>query len=173
MAGFIDAIAGGGGLILVPSFLLAGLPVNVAIATNKMCNVAASSFSAFTFYRHGKVESKAFFLMVIPVIAGPLLGSRFIGAISRETAKPLVAVTLFLITALVLLRPSLGDKVNRERSLAETLAKASAAKLAIFGLVIGFHDGFFGPGAGIFLIFTLVLIGKLDFVAASGMSKAT
>jgi uncharacterized protein len=170
-AGFIDAIAGGGGLILVPAFLLSGLPVSVAIGTNKLCNVAASFSSAVGFSRKGKVDWRYFSALVVPATLGAFVGSRFIGLIPPQAAEVLVVAVLVAIVAVVLFRPALGADAEAEEGQRPLVNGKGLIKLMGFGLLIGFHDGFFGPGAGIFFIFALVAIPGLNFIKASGTAK--
>lgn len=162
-AGFIDAIAGGGGLIMLPTFLFAGLPPQIAIATNKLVNVAGTSTSAYKFWRDGTVNWKIFSAMIIPSLIGALIGSNLIGSLDREVAEPVIAGMLILIALIVLFKPDFGSS--------KASKNPSMLKLSAVGLVIGVHDGFFGPGAGIFLIFAMIHLGGSNFLGATSTSK--
>jgi uncharacterized membrane protein YfcA len=164
IAGFIDAIAGGGGLILLPTLIFAGLPAPIAVATNKLFNVTSSLTSAYRFYKLKSI-SWSIFRKVIPwALIGSFLGSQLIGSLDRKIAEPLIASLLILVALIVLFKKDFGSE-------AKTSFKENAIKLCGLMGLIGIHDGFFGPGAGIFLIFTMIHFGNATFLKATGTSK--
>lgn len=163
MAGFVDAIAGGGGLIMLPTFLFAGLPPQVAIATNKLVNVSGTLTSAVKFSRNGTVQWKLFWAMIAPALMGAVVGSNLIGSLSREAAEPVISGLLVLVALIVIMKPDFGASKGG--------GNPSLVKLAIAGLFIGIHDGFFGPGAGVFLIFSLINLGGSNFLGATSTAK--
>ncbi|MFK8181809.1 MAG: sulfite exporter TauE/SafE family protein [Phormidesmis sp.] len=182
VAGFVDAIAGGGGLIMLPGLLFAGLPVSSAIATNKLCGTFGALTSALKFAQGKQLDWRICAWMALPVVMGSYIGSRSIDRLPTAWAEPLVIVLIVAITAFVVLNPSFG-MAQTKKTLELTLSGDSEhaqghnvllkqLALSIFaGAAIGFHDGFFGPGTGIFLVFSLLSIWPMDFLKATGTTK--
>ena len=171
VAGFVDAIAGGGGLVMLPGLLFTGLPVNSAIATNKLCGTFGALASSAKFAQSKQVDWKACALMGLPVALGAYAGSRSIDRLPTDWAEPVVIVLIAIITLFVLLKPDFGT-LKSAVSPVQTSAPAKQIALSILaGALIGFHDGFFGPGTGIFLVFALISIWPFDFLKATGTTK--
>ncbi|MEM9091731.1 MAG: TSUP family transporter [Cyanobacteria bacterium P01_F01_bin.53] len=173
-AGFVDAIAGGGGLIMLPGLLLTGLPVGGAIATNKLCGTCGAIASSLKFATANQVDWRACRLMALPIILGSFLGSRSIGLLPTTWAEPLVIFLMTTITLFVVFNPDFGmssvPAVSIEQSSPQQTYKRVALSL-LLGLVIGFHDGFFGPGTGVFLVFVLLSLWSQGFLRATGSAK--
>ncbi|MEK7412776.1 MAG: TSUP family transporter [Planctomycetota bacterium] len=162
LAGFIDAIAGGGGLLTLPALLLAGLPPTAALATNKGQSVWGSAAALIRFSRSNLLDRQrlphAFFWGLVGAVAGTLL----LQAIPAQALRPVVVVLLF-VAAIAVLVIRIPD---------ETAARSRGAFLT--GLVaggIGAYDGFFGPGTGTFLILAFVLLWHEPFHVASANAK--
>ncbi|MEL7071804.1 MAG: TSUP family transporter [Cyanobacteria bacterium J06581_3] len=180
-AGFVDAIAGGGGLIMLPGLLFSGLPVGSAIATNKLCGTFGALTSSLKFAQSKQVDWQACIAMGVPAIIGAYLGSRSIDKLPTTWAEPLVIVLIVLITLFVVLKPEFGitptptrPTENSEALLPNSSKPLSRGRLLsgiAAGSVIGFHDGFFGPGTGIFLVFSLLSLWSLDFLRGTGTTK--
>lgn len=170
-AGFVDAVAGGGGLIMIPALMIGGLSVSTAVATNKLCGTCGTFTSSLKFALAKNVDWHACAYMGIPAVFGSVVGSRSIGLLPKEWAEPVVLVLLIAITVFVLSKPTFGTEAAQATPVVERRGKKRIAKLATSGLVIGFHDGFFGPGAGTFLVFVLLSIGSLDFLRGTGSAK--
>jgi uncharacterized protein len=185
VAGFVDAIAGGGGLIMLPGLIFAGLPVSSAIATNKLCGTAGAIASTLKFAQSKQIDWRACLTMGIPAVVGAYLGSRSIGLLPTTWAEPIVIVLMVAITLFVVFRPNFGmeNKTETAEATAEATDEISSANAhptlsfrrsiasLIAGALIGFHDGFFGPGTGIFLVFALLSIRSLDFLRGTGTTK--
>lgn len=173
LAGFVDAIAGGGGLIMLPGLLLSGLPVSGAIATNKLCGTFGALTSSAKFAQAKQVDWRACAATAPTTLIGAFLGSRSIGLLPSTWAEPLVIVLMVAITLFVVLNPGFGmDKPKIEAP--ETISPAPTKRIlwSIFaGGIIGFHDGFFGPGTGVFLVFVLLSLWPFDFLRATGTAK--
>ncbi|MGD1900098.1 MAG: sulfite exporter TauE/SafE family protein [Phormidesmis sp.] len=171
-AGFVDAIAGGGGLIMLPGLLFSGLPVGGAIATNKLCGTCGAIASTLTFAKSKQIDWRACAAMGIPAVLGAYAGSRSIGRLPTAWAEPAEIVLILMITALVVLKPELGMK---QQAAGATVNKPLSLKTRLLGMLlgaaIGFHDGFFGPGTGIFLVFVLLSLWSLDFLKGTGTTK--
>lgn len=170
-SGFVDAVAGGGGLIMIPGLLLSGLPVNAAIATNKLCGTFGTLTSSLKFALAKKVDWRACTYMGAPAAFGSLLGSRQIGFLPKAWAEPVVIILMIAIALFVLLKPEFGMEMKKASPDMANLAWIQIVKLAILGFVIGFYDGFFGPGTGTFLVFVLLSVWSLDFLQGTGSAK--
>ncbi len=171
-AGFVDAIAGGGGLIMLPGLLFTGLPVGSAIATNKLCGTAGALTSTLKFAHAGQIDWRASLIMGIPAILGAYLGSRSIGLLPTAWAEPVVIALMIAITLFVVVNPSFGSAQSTCRDLDPPHLSAKQLILGIAaGAAIGFHDGFFGPGTGVFLVFALLSLWSLDFLRGTGTTK--
>ncbi len=185
VAGFVDAIAGGGGLIMLPGLIFAGLPVGGAIATNKLCGTFGSLTSSLKFAQSQQVDWRACTIIALPIILGAYSGSRSIGLLPSTWAEPLVVVLMVGITLFVVCNPGFGMAESTAESTAESVAKGQSDLLAesfssptkrtlwsiVAGGLIGFHDGFFGPGTGVFLVFALLSLWPLNFLRATGTTK--
>ena len=148
-AGFVDAVAGGGGLIGVPALLAFGVPPVAALATNKMQAVVGTSIAAFTFWRKGFVDVRALLPAIVTTFAGSFIGAIVVKQIDVSLLNYAVPVALILIARLHPVRAEPQRRGSRARL-------DFARFVPLFGFVIGFHDGVFGPGAGTF--FTLAFV---------------
>jgi hypothetical protein len=162
LAGTIDAVAGGGGLITLPALTLAGLPLDIALATNKGQSTFGSFASSAAFWRAGKVDRKQA-LFAFPLAAGgSVLGASLQMQLSRDALRPVVMVLLLVAAAvLIIKKPTREDDDARGRPWI-------AAALA-FG--IGGYDGFFGPGTGTFLVVGFVALCGRSLVRATADAK--
>jgi uncharacterized membrane protein YfcA len=166
LAGFIDSIAGGGGLILIPSLLLAGIPPQAALGTNKFAAIFGTSTALANFMKNGKVIWKiAGFGLAFSVI-GSVIGTKAILYFDQNTTAKLI-VMMLPITAIVTFFP--------KRQLKTSISDFSKRDLYLYTpllcLIVGFYDGFFGPGTGTFLIFGLYIFLGLHLINASAISK--
>ena len=166
LAGFVDAVAGGGGLISLPAYYMAGLPPHLALGTNKLSSSAGTVFSTAAYLREGYVYKP-----LIPVsVAGALLGS-WIGARCALLMDEQILrwVMLFVIPALALITILKKDLLTPgERNMPHVREQLITA---VITLTIGWYDGFFGPGTGTFLMLAFVCILRLDAVTACGNTK--
>lgn len=167
-AGFVDAIAGGGGLIQTPAMLLSfpdRNPVSV-VATSKLAAFFGTSTAAIKYRKSIKTDPKLLFVMVIPAFFGAACGALLASHISQESFRLAIFFMMIAIFIYTLLKPDLG-KVHVE--------KHSPRKLMVIGsiaaTVIGFYDGLIGPGTGTMLMIALVAIMGFAFVAASAIAK--
>ena len=165
LAGFVDAVAGGGGLISLPAYLIAGLPVHFAIGTNKLSSGMGTTLATVRFARNGYIPWK----QAVFCAACALLGSS-IGA----NLALLVDDYYFRIIMLVIL-PLTAIYVMRSKSLAEPQASFPAVKTILISmtvaLFIGMYDGFYGPGTGTFLLLLLTGIAHMKLAEANGIAK--
>ncbi len=166
LAGFVDAIGGGGGLISLPAYLLAGLPVHQAVATNKLSSSCGTCLSAARFLRNGLINLKLALPSVAAAFAGSFLGARLSLAVSEDVMKYI----LFLVlpaAAFVVLNPRLfGDRGGEAEADRRTMVIC-----ILSALVIGAYDGFYGPGTGTFLIIAFTVFAKMSVPAANAQAK--
>ena len=167
LAGFVDSIAGGGGLIALPAYLLAGLPPHTAIGTNKFSSTFGTSISVIRFARKGKINLPTVAPAVVFALIGAFSGARVVYFLSERVLQVVLMVMLPLMAVFILTRKSLNDDMPRE-----TLPAGKAVMLsALVGLAVGLYDGFFGPGSGTFLIILFFFLVKLDLGTAMGNSR--
>jgi len=164
LAGFVDAIAGGGGMIALPALLSAGLPPVAALATNKLQSVFGTGMAALTYWRRGFVSLKALVPAIALTYAGSFVGALVVRQIDVTLLDVAVPVALIGIALYFLFAPNLSDA-----------DKAARLPFGLFvplmGLVIGFYDGVFGPGTGSFFTIGFVMLFGLGLTRASGSTK--
>lgn len=163
-AGFVDAVAGGGGLLTLPALLLAGLPPAAAIATNKLQGTFGVAASSHAYWRAGLVDIG----VLIPSIAGAGLGaaagSAFVSRVDPGLLKVVVPAILVMIALYFAFAPYRGVSERRQRL-------APIAFAATIAFPIGFYDGFLGPGAGSFFMAGLTLAAGLGLIEATAHTK--
>lgn len=167
-AGFVDAIAGGGGLIQLPALLISFPDREVAevAGTNKLGSIFGTSAAALNYRRNIKTDPKLLLAMVLPAFIGSGSGSLLATQISTEQLKIAIVVMLVAVFAYTLAKPDLG-KVE----VLKGAAKRQRTVGAVAGLTIGFYDGFIGPGTGTLLMIVLVAALGFAFVGASAIAK--
>ncbi|EJK2113847.1 hypothetical protein BOO30_07205 [Vibrio navarrensis] len=166
-AGFIDSVAGGGGLILVPSFILAGLPPQLALGQEKIVSTLGTIAAIRNFIRNKKVIWTAVATGLPAGLIGAYAGAQAILYFDPDTIGRII---LFMLPFGIIL--SFIPKKNRNEENSAPINKT----VILFGVptavfVIGFYDGFFGPGTGSFLILALHYLLKFDLVSSSATSK--
>jgi uncharacterized membrane protein YfcA len=163
-AGLVDAIAGGGGLITVPALLATGLPVPIALATNKGQASFGAISSFLSFWARGGIDRARAPLAFLSGLLGSLAGARVLLLVRPEPLKPIVLVLLLAAAGIVAYprRPRVGGGSPRPWAM-----KA----LAPLAFALGFYDGFFGPGVGSMLIVMFVLVFGDTLTRASANAK--
>ena len=160
-AGFVDAIAGGGGLLTLPALLAAGLPTHVALGTNKGQAVWGSGAALLTFARRGLVDRQAAPGRFLAGFVGSLCGAGLVLLVAPAVLRPLVLALLVLVALFLTFRPPLAPT--------ERARPAWVGMLLALG--VGAYDGFFGPGTGTFLIVGYVLLLGHALTRASAEAK--
>lgn len=163
--GFIDAIAGGGGLITLPALLGAGLPVQVALGTNKLQSSCGTSIAVWHYARAGLMKTPRLGLAVALALLASAGGALAVSVLSKDLLNRLVPWLLAAVAIYTALNRRFGVQAGPARM-------APALFAAIFGIVLGFYDGFFGPGTGSFWTLTLVSLLGLELREATGYTKA-
>ncbi|MEN6444711.1 MAG: TSUP family transporter [Candidatus Cloacimonas sp.] len=167
LAGFIDSIAGGGGLISLPAYWSAGIPPHLALGTNKFSSSWGTFFSTANYFKAKMIDIPVALLSAGMALIGSWLGATTALQISSSALNYLLIILIPIITVFSLFNKKMGMQSN-----AQTMAKIFRMILgAITGLGIGFYDGFFGPGTGTFLILIYTSIMHYDFVTGNGNTK--
>ena len=151
-AGLVDAIAGGGGLITVPSMLLLGINPLVALGTNRLQAVIGELTACVAFWLNGSIKLKTLGISLVATIVGALLGSFCVSLLPKQTLQIVLPVLMAAITFY-----SIFSKRLRQ-NIASTPLLSSRSFYLLCGLVIGFYNGFFGPGTGAIWMLALVLL---------------
>jgi uncharacterized membrane protein YfcA len=168
VAGTIDAVAGGGGLITFPALLVAGLPSHVALGTNKGQSVFGSFSSAIGFYRAGSLDRSLIPVMFPFGFVGALIGTALVARVSPAVLRPVVLVLLILVAIVLTVRRPTAKPPGTPSDIPPGRARWIAAVIAF---VISAYDGFFGPGTGTFLIMAFVIFLHAPLTRASGDAK--
>ena len=169
IAGFIDSIVGGGGLIQLPALLInfpnTALPT--LFGTNKIAAFSGTSFSAVHYGRRIKFDYKL--LLIISIFAGlaSFLGAKTVSYVNPNTLKPIILVILIFIAIYTFYKKDLGSVQTKSLSFNKQVFYGS-----VMAIIIGFYDGFIGPGTGSFFVLGFVVLLGLEFLEASAYSKA-
>lgn len=168
LAGFIDAVVGGGGLISIPTLLInfPQMALPTLFGTNKIAALAGTSISAIEYSKRVKFNYKL--LLVVAACAGiaSFLGAKAVSTIDVKTLKPLILIILILIAIYTFIKKDLGAVQTKNLGFNKQLIYGS-----ILGTIVGFYDGFFGPGTGSFFVLGFVVILGFEFIEASAYSK--
>ncbi len=167
-AGFIDSIAGGGGLIQLPALLI-GLPKSETaevLGTNKLSAVFGTTTAAALYRKQIKPDPKILLAMGLPAFLGSAGGAVLASNIPTSSMRPMVLVLLIIVAVYTWFKPDLGKFENLRH-----LPKRRVQIAAFAGVVIGFYDGIFGPGTGSFLMLILVASLGYAFITASAIAK--
>ena len=166
LAGFVDAVAGGGGLISLPAYMIAGLPVHAAIGTNKLSSGMGTALATGRLAKGGNIPWRQAGLCIAAALIGSWAGARLALLVDPEVFKRLMLVILPL-TALYLLRSRpLGDGAG------DLPKRTMTLRAALIALGVGVYDGFYGPGTGTFLLLLLTGFAHFKLGEANGVAKS-
>lgn len=155
LAGFVDTLAGGGGMLTLPSLLLAGLPPDAALATNKLQGSFGTVSATWYFVRRGQIRFRSIWPGILGSAAGAALGTFTVQVLPKDWLQNVIPVLLFAVALIFVFMPKLGE-VSRTARWSMTLFAVAAA------LPIGFYDGFIGPGTGSFFLLAIIALrGKM------------
>ena len=163
LTGFIDAIAGGGGLIMMPALLFAGLSPLQALGTNKLQSVFGTSVAMTNYARAGLIEWRRNRLTVLLVFVGACAGALVVQLIETDILNLIIPVLLVAAALYILLSPRMTDEDAHQR--------VSSKGYAPIGGAVGFYDGFFGPGTGTFFSTSLVALRGYGLTKATALTK--
>jgi len=166
MGGLVDSMAGGGGLISLPSLLAAGVPPHIALATNKVQSAIGTSFSTLRYIRSGYVLLRLGVLGFVASFAGSYAGAYTVLRVPASSLDAIIPVLIVVVAAVTFLRKDFGIRDDSSR-----MTRTHYLLAAGFAFCIGFYDGFFGPGTGSFLAFGFVLFFGFGFLRATAHAK--
>jgi uncharacterized membrane protein YfcA len=167
-AGFVDAMAGGGGLIQLPALLI-GLPnkeLPLILGTNKVPSIFGTAAAARNYFKNIKPDIPLTVSMMGPAFIGSITGAAFAATVPKDFFKPFIVFLLITVAIYTWRKPTLGMSENLKFT-----HKKRILFVALIGLLIGFYDGIFGPGTGTFLVFFLVSGIGYAFLKASATAK--
>lgn len=167
LAGLVDSIGGGGGLISLPAFFFAGLPAHIALGTNKLSSSLGTSVSTARYLKQGYVPVKMAVFSSAAALFGSLIGANLSLLIPESVIRNMMIAVLPVVAFYVLRSKDLGEEKQTRPLKKQTQLLVSMGA----GFVIGIYDGLYGPGTGTFLILVLTGIAKLPVTEASGLTK--
>jgi uncharacterized membrane protein YfcA len=168
VAGFIDAIVGGGGLVQTPATLitLPQLPLATLLGTTKIPSFFGTSIAAFQYAKKVALQWKLLIIMSIAAFIASYTGSFTVSHISNSFMKPVMFCVLILVVIYTYTNKNFGTSTTKSKTLKQEFIYGG-----IFALVVGFYDGFIGPGTGSFLIMFFISLLGFDFLKASAHAK--
>ena len=166
LAGLVDAIGGGGGLISLPAYLLAGLPIHNAIATNKLSSTCGTALTTVRFIRQGLVNWRIAIPTIFCAIGGSSLGANLSMTVPESVMQAVLFVVLPVVAIIVLSPKTFCDRAPEQKLDKKLWITALAS-----AFVVGIYDGFYGPGTGTFLIIAFTVFAKLDIRTANAQTK--
>lgn len=168
VAGFIDAVVGGGGLISIPALLISmpTTPLATLFGTNKIAALSGTSIAAYQYSKRIKFDYKLLLTVSFFAFIASFIGAKAVSQIKVETLKPVILVILILIAIYTFIKKDLGAIQTKKLSSNKQILFGS-----LIGIIVGFYDGFFGPGTGSFFVLGFVVILGFEFVNASAYSK--
>lgn len=167
-AGFIDAIVGGGGLIQTPVglIMLPNLPVSTVIGSLKIPAFSGTAFAANQYLKKVDMNWRILILMMLLAFPSAFLGSTLLTYVSNDFMKPLLLVVLSLLVVYTYAKKNFGQQVDKSHSVRTQILYA-----VLISFVVGFYDGFIGPGTGSFLVLAFISLMGFDFLHASANAK--
>lgn len=163
LAGSVDALAGGGGLLTIPALMAAGIPPVQALATNKLQSAIGTGSAVLTFMKAGQIDVRMFALPALGAFAGSLLGAICVQHIDPHFLTAIVPILLIGIGLYYLFAPPMDET--------DSLGRLGTGGLTVVCAIVGFYDGFFGPGTGSFFITALVALGGFSLLKAIANTK--
>lgn len=173
VASFVDAVAGGGGLISLPAYMLAGLPTHVAAGSNKFSASLGTVIAAVNYIKSGKVKLKIAIFSAVGAILGSSIGTSLALYISDRLLKTIMMIAIPIVAIFMVTQKNLGKENEKEDEEIQHHLMKYLILAGIIGLAIGCYDGLIGPGTGTFLIIAFASILKIDLVTSSGCAKVT
>ncbi len=167
LAGLVDSVAGGGGLVSLPAYLVAGLPPHLATATNKCSSTFGTLLTTVRYLKHGHVHARSALLSVAFSLLGSWLGARLNMVLPEKYLYYFLLAALPVIAVFLLVKRNFGAENHMDR----LTPAALYLRCALIALTIGVYDGFFGPGTGTFLVIALTGLCGFDLLTASGNAK--
>ncbi|MBR9729557.1 sulfite exporter TauE/SafE family protein [Shewanella intestini] len=168
IAGFIDAVVGGGGLLSIPTLLTFGVPPHLALGTNKLAACFSSTTSCYTYYKQQLFTPKFWKPAALATLVGAIMGSLLVFLINADWLEKLLPILIILISAYTLISPqAMGGNITQAPTTTSTKSKQISQ-----GLLLGGYDGFAGPGIGAFWTVTSIQLHKLPLLHSCGLARA-
>lgn len=166
LGSLVDAIAGGGGIITLPAYIMVGLPPHMALGSNKFSSCIGTAVSTWRYYRKGFVDTSLIISIIIVTMCGSIAGTYTVLLIPAEILKYIMVAILPFIAIFIMRKKILTSYTQNP-----ILDKILQIKLSVIVFTIGFYDGFYGPGTGTFLIIALTCILHMTAQQAAGNTK--
>lgn len=168
VAGFLDSIVGGGGLIQIPALLIQfpKMPLPTLFGTNKIAALSGTSIAAFQFAKRINFNWKVLLSIATFSFLFSFLGAKTVSYLDSNLLKPFILIILIVIALYTFFKKDLGNVPTKNLSTPRTMVYGAA-----IGSVVGFYDGFFGPGTGSFFVLAFVVVLGFDFLSASAYAK--
>ena len=165
LAGFVDAVAGGGGLIQLPVMLMVFPHQSIAMVsgTNKSVSIVGTSGAAVTYAKRMPLNRRLIVPMAVAAFIGSAIGASLITRVDRASFEPILLAVLLVVSVFTILRPDFGSLTRH--------TQRGPIAASMLGLIIGFYDGIMGPGTGMFLVLGLIAVIGCDFLSSSAMAK--
>ena len=167
IAGIIDSIGGGGGLIALPTYLMIGLPIRTAYGCNKLQAGLGNLVSAIKYFKKNMVDLKIALISAITAMTGAYIGTKIIFLLPEETIQKAITVVLPIIALVMVLRKTDARNVI----LKSEISSKTIGQALIVGLIMGFYNSLFGPGVGTVAIIGFTMLMHYDARVASGNGK--
>jgi uncharacterized membrane protein YfcA len=164
IAGTVDAIAGGGGLISLPVLLGVGMPPHLALGTNKLQSSCGTFIAAHSYYRQGLIDKRKLVIGLVFTFIGALTGAITIQILNGDLLKKIIPILLLIILLYTIFTPRFG-------SIEQTAKISERLFFIIFGFILGFYDGFLGPGVGSFWVFAFMFFAGFNLIHATAYTK--
>lgn len=168
IAGFVDSVAGGGGIISIPAYLLAGMPTYYALGTNKVVNGMGTALSSFKYFKSGRVVLRIALFAAVGSLIGSFIGTNLALLISEQVLRLIVLAILPVVAIFLAVRRNFGSDDSKLKVMPPT--KEGLLSL-VTGITIGMYDGLLGPGTGTFFILVFTGVFGLDLLTSSGCAK--
>lgn len=168
IAGFIDAVVGGGGLLSIPALLALGMPPHTVLGTNKLAASFGSSMAAWTYYRQHLFTPSFWYMAFIATFIGAVLGSFLVYLVDTQWLEKVLPLLIIGIAIYSLVSPNAISDINCQAP----IAKPPAKKQWLQGLILGTYDGFAGPGIGAFWTVTSGSLYQLPLLHSCGLARA-
>ena len=169
LAGFVDSVAGGGGIISLPAYLMAGLPAHLAAGTKKVVNGCGTLMATVKYFRNGKVQLRPAVVAAVAALLGSMLGAQLASMVSEAALETAMLVALPCVAVFLVVKRDFG-KDDAPAAVIEPRREIIVS--ALIGLGVGCYDGLLGPGTGTFMILCFTAFLSMDLLTASGCSKA-
>lgn len=169
LAGLVDAIGGGGGLIALPAYLIAGVPVHQAIATNKLSSSCGTTLATARFIKNKLVNVRLAIPSVISAFLGSFIGAKLSLLVEEQILEYILFAVLPIAAFVVLNKKLFKDNADGENEL--ILNGRTYLVTCLSALIIGMYDGFYGPGTGTFLIIAFTVLAGMSVSAANAQAK--